>query len=188
MVLVIVAVAVAYICLMKPAKPEMRTYRIGEQGLAHDQSAQLDRLGQIVVAEIDGHEVTAKEIEMALSKLPPFQRYYYSSPEKIVIFLQNYALMQLLSAEAEQRGLRNDLYVRLVLEEKLAQNYRQVYLSEHVKPSDIVEEEIDEYMSVHAEELAAAEGMADRATAAKAAILAERREGAWKQHLEELAR
>jgi PIN domain nuclease of toxin-antitoxin system len=182
--------AMANIVFNRPEKPAMQKYRIGEQGLAEEEALKEEGLQQTVVGRIADYELTAAEVEKALKLLPPFQRYYYSSPEKLRIFLQNYAMLLLLAREALGRGLDQDPYVRFVVEEKLAERYRQAWLADAVKPSAITDEDVEAWLEQHPETGAAGDKVErseqDLVTAAKAAILEERRAAAWARHLEEL--
>ena len=183
-----------YIWLMKPAMPEIKKYKIGEQGLFEEQANRKEKLGQIVVASIGDYELTAGEVELALGKLPPFQRYYYSSPERIVIFIQNYILTHLLAVEGKTEGLSSDPYVRFVLEEELARRYKQVFLAEAAKASDVTEFEVAAFVEVHGDELRERMAVGEEdtedavlATAGKAAILEQRRNQAWLEHVRGLS-
>jgi len=169
--------AVLYIGLFKPVKSEMRIYRIGEQGLWEERDLRHRKMSQIVVTQVGGYHVTASEAEQAVLQLPPFQRFYYSSPEKVTIFLQNYALLLVLSSQAWHHGLAGDAHVRYVLEDRLAQAYRKAYLAERVKPSDITAAQVEDYLRLQgiAQDSSTAAQDGEPATAAKAAILAARR-------------
>ena len=184
--LVLVLLAVAYVVFLKPVKADLKQYRIGEQGLAEQGNLQREELSRIVVANLNGYDVSAREVERALTELPPFQRFYYSSPEKITVFLRAYALMQLLSVQAVDAGLAKRPYVLMVLEEKLAARYKLVYLANRVKPSDITEEEIKRYLREPVDRRGFPGGLVEKETAAKAAILDARRQEAWYRHLVEL--
>ena len=184
--LVLVLLAVAYVVFLKPVKADLKQYRIGEQGLAEQGNLQREELSRIVVANLNGYDVSAREVERALTELPPFQRFYYSSPGKITVFLRAYALMQLLSVQAVDAGLAKRPYVLMVLEEKLAARYKLVYLANRVKPSDITEEEIKRYLREPVDRRGFPGGLVEKETAAKAAILDARRQEAWYRHLVEL--
>ena len=184
--LVLVLLAVAYVVFLKPVKADLKQYRIGEQGLAEQGNLQREELSRIVVANLNGYDVSAREVERALTELPPFQRFYYSSPEKITVFLRAYALMQLLSVQAVDAGLAKRPYVLMVLEEKLAARYKLVYLANRVKPSDITEEEIKRYLREPVDRRGFPGGLVEKETAAKAAIVDARRQEAWYRHLVEL--
>ena len=163
------------------SRPGSGHVRDAEQG-----NLQREELSRIVVANLNGYDVSAREVERALTELPPFQRFYYSSPEKITVFLRAYALMQLLSVQAVDAGLAKRPYVLMVLEEKLAARYKLVYLANRVKPSDITEEEIKRYLREPVDRRGFPGGLVEKETAAKAAILDARRQEAWYRHLVEL--
>lgn len=176
----------ASIVLLKPERLETHKYSIGEQGLAELEGADSDHLAATVVARIDGYELTAGEVEKALKELPPYQRFYYSSPEQMRVFLQNYALFLLLSKKSIERGFDHDPYVRYVVEEELAARYKQVYLAAAVKASELSDEEVEAYLLGHGESLR--EGAPERSlkelkTAAKAALLESQRARVWTDHV-----
>ena len=180
---------IAPLCLLamascKPSKPEMKKYSIGEQGLAEERTLREEETARVVVAEVGGYPVTVAEVEKALQELPPFQRFYYSSPEKIEIFLQNYTVLHLLAALAVKEGLDADAKVRGVLEDLLAEKYRQVVLAEAVKPSEITAEEVESFIS--ARKGAGEEEMTE--VRARALILADMRAKAWERHLARLGK
>ncbi len=184
--LVLIGGGLAYILLLKPDRPEIRKYRIGEQGLAELEGAEGDDLATAVVARIAGYEVTAGEVEQALKELPSYQRFYYSSPEQVRVFLQNYAMFLLLSKRSQERGFDRDPYVRFVVEEELARRYKQVYLAEAVKVSDFSEAEIEAYLDEHGESQLAGgpeRSVKEMETAAKAAMLESRRAKVWEDHV-----
>ena len=137
----------------KPHKPELKTYRIGEQGLAEMEAANTDKLEALEVAQIGDTPITAHETDQALQMLPPHQRYYYSSPERVSVFLVNYAMMLLLAAQGEKEGLDADPYVRFIFEQNLVERYRQDWLSQRIKPADIPDDEVARYLTKHREEL-----------------------------------
>lgn len=174
----------------KPDKPEMTRYRLGEQGLAGETSAQEERLESSVVAEIDGYQITAAQIARALRHLPPFQRFYYSSPEKIRIFIQNYAVLHLLAREAAKAGLESSDYVRYVLETELGDSYRRKVLAASVMASDISKGEVARYAAANRDKLLQSlskagigQADADLETAARALLMEETRRTAWEHHL-----
>jgi len=162
----------------KPEKPPFKKYRIGEQGLAEEKQIQAERLSSTVLARVGGLEIRAGEVVEFLRDLPSYQRYYYSTPEKIKLFLQNYMMLLLLSSEASAQGLDSTPYVRAALEEALAERYKQSYLATAVKPSDITEEEILRYIET-------TKPRPDEA-AANAALLARKRKDAWAKHEQEI--
>jgi len=162
----LVASAVTVLALFPPEKPQIRQYRIGEQGLAEQERLARGHLEAVVLMEIDGHPVTAQELADALGRLPPYQRYYYSNPEKVEVFAQNYALVHLLASRALAAGLETDPYVRLALEEELAARYKSDWLASAVKASDLPPDDGD--------------------SAARAALLEQRRQAAWAAHLRKL--
>ena len=185
----VAAIAIMGIYWLKPARQEAHVYRIGEQSLTQDEDLARKTLDETIVARIKDHPITAQEIAEALEQLPPFQRYYYSSPEKVQLFVQNYALVILLAELGRERGLETDPYVRMVMEDELIAHYRQKYLSEVVKPSSITEQDIEAHLSNSEASPASETGIGstqEMATRAKAAILEERRAAAWKRHLSEL--
>lgn len=174
----------------KPEKPEITRYRLGEQGLAVESSAQEEKLGNSVVAQIDGYAVTAAQIARALRMLPPYQRFYYSSPEKIRIFIQNYAVLHLLARQAADDGLDASEYVRYVLETELAGAYRKKVLVRSVKASDIGKNEVARYMASNRaglmqrlKEAGIDQSDADLETAARALLMEEKRKKVWSEHL-----
>jgi hypothetical protein len=181
LVLLLAAWGVAAGC--RPEKPPMKTYRIGEQGLQEGKQVQEEKLSGVELATVGGRPITAMEVVDFLRELPAFQRYYYSSPEKILLFVQNYVVMMGLAGDAVAAGLANAPYVRATLEKALALKYQQEFLSNAVKPSDIPKHEVDAYLASHPG-LAAPD--ADAAGQAVAAILSQRREDAWRRHLEAL--
>jgi hypothetical protein len=188
---VLIGGGLTYVLLLKPERPEIRKYRIGEQGLAELDGVDGAHLSQAVVARIGGYDVSAAEVEAALKELPPYQRYYYSSAEQVRVFLQNYAMFLLLSNKSQERGFDHDPYVRYVVEEKLAKRYQQVYLAESVKVSDFSDEEVGAYLSEHGESLRS--GVPERTdneleTAAKAVMLESRRAQVWEDHVAALQR
>lgn len=166
----------------KPSKPEMKQYSIGKQGLAEERNFREEEAAGKVVAEVGGYPVTVAEVEKALQQLPPFQRFYYSSPEKIEIFLQNYTVLHLLAALAVKDGLEADSEVTSLLENLLAEKYQHVVLAEAVKPSDISAAQVDHYMSTRGSP--DDNGMTE--AKARALILAEMRAKAWEAHLARL--
>jgi hypothetical protein len=175
------------VLLLKPDKPSMRIYSIGEQGLAEAEGADRGVLDTTVVARVGGYAVTAGEVDGALKQLPPFQRFYYSSPEQVEVFLQNYAMFLLLASQGLERGVDVDAYVRTVTEETLVDQYRQAYLANAVKASDVPDEAVQAYLANHRQDLQVGEeggqSPAQLATSAKAAILEERRTKVWEQYL-----
>jgi hypothetical protein len=180
-------VAVAGILFLKPAKPEMRKYRIGEQGLAEQGERSQEQLESIPLALVGGWELTAHEIEQVLGAMPPYRRFYYSTPEKMVMLVQNHALVHLLAHQALGRGLARDPSVLFALEETLAQSYKNDYLAQRVKPSDIGAQEVAAYLAAHPEAAGpGGQGANGVELAAKSAILEARRAAAWQEHLEEL--
>jgi hypothetical protein len=184
---IVAAIAILGIYWFKPARQEAHVYRIGEQSLTDDEDHARKTLAETTVALIKDHPITAQEIAEALEQLPPFQRYYYSSPEKVQLFVQNYALVILLAELGREHGLETDPYVRMVMEDELIARYRQKYLAEVVKPSSISEQDIEAYLSATTASEAAETSTRELATGAKAAILEERRTTAWQQHLMELS-
>ncbi len=184
--LALLAAGAVGVLLLKPDKPSMRIYSIGEQGLAEAEGADRGVLDAIVVARVGGYDVTAGEVDGALKQLPPFQRFYYSSPEQVEVFLQNYAMFLLLANQGQERGVDADAYVRMVTEEALVDHYRQVYLANAVKASDVPDEAVQEYLAGHRADLVGQEGTlspAQMATSAKAAILEARRKQVWEEYL-----
>ncbi len=176
----------AYVLLLKPERLETHKYRIGEQGLAEMEGADSDQLAATVVARIVGYDLTAGEVEKALKELPPYQRFYYSSAEQVRVFMQNYALFLLLSAQSLERGFGHDPYVRYVVEEELADRYKQVYLAAAVKVSDFSDEDVDGYLGEHGDSLrtgAPERSLKELKTAAKAALLESRRAQVWEDHV-----
>ncbi len=162
----LVATAVTVLAFFPPEKPQIRQYRIGEQGLAEEERLRRVHLEEIVLLEIDGQPITAQELADALGRLPPYQRYYYSNPDKVEVFAQNYALLHLLARQAVDSGVDVDPYVRLALEEELAGRYKSDWLAAEVKASDLPAAEKD--------------------SSARAALLEERRQAAWAAHLRKL--
>jgi len=163
---ILVAAAVTVLALFPPQKPPIRQYRIGEQGLAEEERLRRVHLEEIGLMEIGGYSVSAQELADALGRLPPYQRYYYSNPEKVEVFAQNYALVHLLARQAADAGLDADPLVRLALEEELAARYKADWLASAVKASDLPQ--------------------GDKDSAARAALLEERRQAAWAAHLKKL--
>lgn len=182
----------AYILLLKPDRLETHIYRIGEQGLAEQDGMGVDHLAGTVVSRIAGYDVTAGEVELALKELPPYQRFYYSSPEQVRVFLQNYAMFLLLSSKSQERGFDRDPYVRFVVEEELVRRYKQVYLAEAVKVSDFSAEEVEAYLREHGESLRSGDSPVrsgkEQETAAKASMLESRRIRVWEDHIAALRR
>ena len=168
----------------KPSKPEMKQYSIGAQGLAEERTLREEEAAGAVVAEVGGYPVTVGEVDKALQQLPPFQRFYYSSPEKIEIFLQNYAVLQILAALAVKDGLDADPRVASVLEKLLADKYKLSVLAEAVKPSDISAEQVALFIATRGIE--GEEKMTE--AKARALILADMRAGAWENHLARLGK
>jgi len=163
---VFVAAAVAVLVLFPPQKPQVRQYRVGEQGLAEEERLRRVQLEEIPIMEMGGHVITAQELSDALGRLPPYQRYYYSNPDKAEVFAQNYALVHLLARQAVDSGLDADPSVRLALEEELADRYKSEWLAAAVKISDMPQTDLD--------------------SAARAALLSQRRQAAWAAHLKKL--
>lgn len=161
----------------------MKRYRLGEQGLTEERTLSEEGMAGIVVAEVGGYPLTVSEIDKALQTLPPFQRFYYSTPEKIEIFLQNYTVLHVLAARAMKEGLDADAHVQFVIEDLLAKKYRQAFLAVAVKPSDIAADEVDLFLSGRTGD---DEAMSE--VKARALILAEKRAVAWENHLARLSK
>jgi len=183
---VLVAVSAAYVAWLKPAKPELRKYRIGEQSEGESGRGE-EHLSSVVLADLGGFRISALELTQALEAIPPYQRHYYSTPEKVEVFLHNYAVLNLLAVEAAAKGLDKDPYVRFAIEEALAAAYKESWLSSAVRASDVSREEIAAWVQEHPEAVGAAAAGKDPTTAAKTAILAQRRAEAWRRHESELA-
>ena len=172
----------------KPEKPELSAFRVSkseeEASTAFEQ-----KLKNTVVASIGDYDITAYEIKQILSKLPPYQRYYYSDPEKAELFIRNYVAFLILSREAYNQGFIRDPYVRIVVKDALARAYKKHYLSHEVKISDRPDSEVESYVRRHKEELQKEAGTEDEQkleTFARSRLLQEKKEEAWVRHLKEL--
>lgn len=181
--------AVVCIALMKPSKPEVRKYRIGEQG-EKGTGGWETALNDVIVAKVGGYAVSAGELMRVLDTLPPYQRKYYSVPEKVEVFLHNYLVMNLLAEEAKSQGLERDPYVRMMVEDSLAAAYQRRWLARNVLASDITEDHVEQWLKEHRlkQESQGEVGPDIAATAAKTAILEKRREEAWRKHVERLTK
>jgi len=77
--------------------------------------------------------ITLGEMVRALRALPPFARYYYSSPDKAMLFLQNYIVMNLCAREAVEAGMADDPMVRMDLLAALEAQIRADHLADRVR-------------------------------------------------------
>lgn len=159
----------------KPEKPDAQKFRIGEQGLAEAAAAesQADEvLRSTVVATVGGVELDGLEVRQALQEVPTPERYYYSNPEKVALFTQNYALILLYAWMGQRSGMGEDGYVRFLWEDALAEAYRDAYLEGKVDPAQFGQQEVTSWLAEHEEE-------------AKVALGSQAQE---KEHLEQYAR
>ena len=88
------------------------------------------------MATIHRDVITLGELVQSLRALPPFARYYYSSPDKAMLFLQNYILMNLCAREAMEAGMSDDPEVRMDLLAALEEQIRTDHLADHVRAGD----------------------------------------------------
>lgn len=135
-ILLLVALTTATSC--KPERPEMTEYRVSLRealrteapgGLEPEQEAE-------PVAALHQDVITLGELVRALRALPPFARYYYSSPDKAMLFLQNYILMNLSAREAVDAGMAHDPGVRMKLLIALEDQIRADHLADRVRAGD----------------------------------------------------
>ena len=110
------------------------------------------------VATVHRDVITLGELGQALRALPPFARYYYSSSDKALLFLQNYVVMNLCAREAISAGMDADPQVRMDLLAAMENQIRSDYLADHVRT-----------------DTEAADG------------LERRREALWREHVDELS-
>jgi hypothetical protein len=135
-ILLLIALVAATGC--KPERPEMTEYRVSLRealrteapgGLEPEQESE-------PVATIHQDVITLGELVRALRALPPFARYYYSSPDKAMLFLQNYILMNLTAREALTAGMADDPAVRMDLLTALEEQIRADHLADRVRAGD----------------------------------------------------
>lgn len=135
-ILLLVALVGATGC--KPEHPEMTEYRVSlrealragtSEGLDPDQEAE-------PVAVLHRDVITLGEMVRVLRALPPYARYYYSSPDKALTFLQNYIIMNLCARQAMDAGLSEDPAVRMDLLAALEEQIRTDYLADQVRAGD----------------------------------------------------
>jgi len=139
----------------KPERPGMTEYRVSLRealrtgapgGLEPEQEAE-------PVAVLRRDVITLGEMVRALRALPPFARFYYSSPDKAMLFLQNYIVMNLCAREAVEAGLAEDPGVRMDLLAALEEQIRADHLADRVRAgaggSDALEERRAALWSAH---------------------------------------
>jgi len=132
-ILLLALVAAAAGC--KPERPEMTEYRVSlvealrteaPGGLEPEQETQ-------PAATLHRDVITLGELALAIRSLPPFARYYYSSSDKALVFLQNYIVMNLCAREAITAGMDADPRVRMELLAAMEDQIRTDYLADHVR-------------------------------------------------------
>lgn len=149
----------------KPEKPDALKFRIGEQGLSEASAADREAdemLKSMVVATVGGVELDGLEVKQALQEIPTPIRFYYSNPEKVALFIQNYALVLLYAWMGERSGKTEDGYVRFLWEESLAEAYRDAYLAGRVDPAGFTQAEVDSWLAAHDQEAKEALGAQDQ--------------------------
>lgn len=137
----------------KPEKPEMTEFRVTmAQALEQGEEAGLSEgLKEEPIALVGEHPVTLGELARAIKSLPPFSRYYYSSADKVEIFLKDYLLMNLCADKAVKAGLAGNPMPRQTLLRELARQVQNDFLAHSVQDgiaSDQVKlsnEEMDAY-------------------------------------------
>jgi len=135
-ILLLVAVAAPTSC--KPDRPEMTEYRVSlREALRTEAPGGLEpEQEEEPVAVIHRDVITLGELVRALRALPPFARYYYSAPDKALLFLQNYILMNLTAREAVTAGMTDHPGVRMDLLTALEIQIRADHLADRVRTGD----------------------------------------------------
>ena len=135
-ILLLVALVLGTGC--KPERPEMTEYRVSLRealrtetpgGLEPEQEAE-------PVAVVHQDVITLGEMVGVLRTLPPFVRYYYSSPDKAMMFLQNYIIMNLCAREATEAGMSTNPAARMELLAALEAQIRADHLADRVRTGE----------------------------------------------------
>ncbi len=132
-ILLLVALAAATSC--KPERPQMTEYRVSlREALRTEAPGGLEpELEMEPVAVVHRDVITLGEMIGVLRALPPFARYYYSSPDKAMLFLQNYIVMNLCAREAVEAGMSGDPKVRMDLLVALEDQISADHLADRVR-------------------------------------------------------
>ncbi|MFH1531735.1 MAG: hypothetical protein ABIK09_13500 [Pseudomonadota bacterium] len=159
-ILLLAALAATVSC--KPERPQMTEYRVSLREALRTEAPGSLEPGQEAepVAMVHRDVITLGELVRALRVLPPYARYYYSSPDKAMLFLQNYIIMNLCAREALEAGMAGDPKVRMDLLAALEDQIRADHLADRVRAgaggAEALERRRAALWSEHVEELRAA--------------------------------
>ncbi|MBM4373116.1 MAG: hypothetical protein FJ098_15785 [Deltaproteobacteria bacterium] len=118
-----------------PELPPATEYRVSlREALRTGAAGGLDEgLEEEPVAFLGPDVITLGELVHALTSLPPNARYYYTSADRALAFLQNHVVMNLCAREAVKGGLDHDPAPRMELLAALERQIRGDLLADRVR-------------------------------------------------------
>jgi peptidyl-prolyl cis-trans isomerase C len=103
----------------------------------------------MVVARVNGTEVTLGELEDLLNEAPAPIRATYTEPARRREFLQNLMTTYLLAEEARRRGLDRDPQLAQTVRRNLAQRVEQLAIHDAITPESVTDAEIRQWYETH---------------------------------------
>ncbi len=134
----------------KPSDVDSTKLEIEETSLEGDES-------EIVVARVDGEEITLEEFERRINGLAPFARVRLQSLERRKEFLRSTVQFEIMADEAERRGYGDRPEVRHAIKETMVRLMVAELLRKEVSISDIDDEMVEAYFEERADEFTGVE-------------------------------
>lgn len=134
----------------KPSMQDSRELEIDESAMSVDES-------EIVVARINGEEITLEEFNRRIEGLAPFARVRFQSPERRKDFLNSVAQFEVMADVAEVRGYGDRSEVRHAMKETMMKLLLADALREEGVLREIAEEDLRAHFEANREEFQAGE-------------------------------
>lgn len=104
------------------------------------------------VANVGGTVITTEDFKAKLDEQSPFIRARYTTLERKKEFLDNLIRFEVLAAEAERRGLKEDPEVQSTIKKVMVQKLIRAEFDENEAAKNIPEEELKKYYDEHLDE------------------------------------
>ena len=131
-----------------PSKDKGAANAPGMQGAAPQSEAELD----VVLAKIDGVQITVGEFQERINKQSPYIRARYTSTEQKKEFLDNLIRFEVLALQAKKEGFDKDPDVVRSMKQAMIQKLMKDQFENGIRPEDVTEEAMRAYYDQHPEE------------------------------------
>lgn len=134
----------------KPSAGDSRRLEVDESVGEVDDSA-------VIVARVNGEEITKEEFERRIEGLAPYARVRLQSPERRREFLRSVVQFEVMADEAERQGFGDRPQVRQAMKETMVRLFVADSLRDEVSMRDIDDEMVERFYQERLEELKEAE-------------------------------